>query len=178
MRVTGLPNTVTGIWSLWDVGLSAETFSHKRFLPIFVTDEGRSFVPTARRIWDLLLTEHIDLLPRNTSCDAIRWFEDSLDAATRQGEPLFSELLETYRMRVQEERERARYAFESRYQAIGRIGLPEVRDYRRRRLEQEHQARMASLDATEASVPDLNAVMMLRIGVAADPGAEQEGKGP
>lgn len=178
VRVTGLPNTVTGLWSLWEIGLSAEEFSHKRFLPIFVTDDGRSFVPTARRIWDLLLTEQIDLLPRNTSSDAIRWFEASLEAATRQGEPLFSELLETHRTRVQEERERARYAFESRHQAIGRIGLPAVRDYRRRRLEQEHQARLATLDAADAGVPDLNAVMMLRIGVAADPGAEQERKRP
>ena len=31
-------------------------------------------------------------------------------------------------------------------------------------VQQEHQARMAVLDDAEASVPDLNAVMMLRVG--------------
>ena len=63
-----------------------------------------------------------------------------------------------------EERERARYAYNSRYQAIGRIGLPAVRDHRRKRLDAEHQARMATIDDAEAIVPDLNAVMMLRVG--------------
>ena len=66
--------------------------------------------------------------------------------------------------RLKEERERALYAFEARGQAIGRIGLPAVREHRRKRLQQEHDARMAALDDMEASVPDLNAVMMVRVG--------------
>lgn len=45
-----------------------------------------------------------------------------------------------------------------------RIGLPAVRAYRRRRLEQAHQERMATLDAVETSFPDLNTIMMLRVG--------------
>jgi len=70
----------------------------------------------------------------------------------------------TVRARLKEERERAVYAFEARVQAIGRIGLPAVREHRRKRLQQEHGARMAALDDMEASVPDLNAVMMVRVG--------------
>ena len=68
-----------------------------------------------------------------------------------------------HRTRLKEERERASYAFEARSQAIGRIGLPAVREHRRKRLQQEHDARMASLDDAEASVPDLNAVMLVRV---------------
>ena len=77
---------------------------------------------------------------------------------------MFSSLLEEHRARLKDERERARYAYDARYQAIGRIGLPQVREHRRKRLDAEHQARMAALDDAEASVPDLNAVLMLRIG--------------
>ena len=62
-----------------------------------------------------------------------------------------------------EARERAVYAFDARSQAIGRIGLPAVREHRRKRLQQEHDARMTALDEAEASVPDLNAVMLVRI---------------
>lgn len=66
---------------------------------------------------------------------------------------------------MKEERERAKYyAYDARYRTIGRIGLPAVRRHRRKRLDAEHQARMAALDDAEASVPDLNAVMMLRVG--------------
>ena len=64
------------------------------------------------------------------------------------------------------------YAFEARGQAIGRIGLPAVREHRRKRLQQEHDARMAALDDMEASVPDLNAVMMVRVSGDVMPGGQ------
>ncbi len=165
--VTGLPGTVQGVWSLWEISLSAssasDSFSRKRFLPAFVAEDGRTFVPTAKRIWDLLLTETVSLAPAVEAESALEWFESSLAAAKDQGEQLFSGLLEEHREWLAGERERARYAFEARHQAIGRIGLPAVREHRRKRLEAEHQARMAALKDAESS-PDLNAVIMLRIG--------------
>ncbi len=166
--VTGLPDTVHGVWSLWEISISAsnlsESFSRRRFLPVFVTDDGRTFVPTAKRIWDLLLTENVTLAPKVEVDNALACFETSLAAAKVQGERLFAELLEEHRTWLAEERERARYAFEARYQAIGRIGLPAVREHRRKRLEAEHEARMAALADAEGCTPDLNAVLMLRIG--------------
>ncbi|MEA1051892.1 helicase-related protein [Lamprobacter modestohalophilus] len=163
VRISGLPETVTGIWSLWEISLCADRFSRKRFLPIFVNDDGRAFLPTARRIWDLLLTERLELVEALTPADSLHW-EPSLAAATGQGEPHIQALMELHRTRLQAARERACYAFEARDQAIGRIGLPAVRAYRRRRLEQEHKERMATLDAAETSLPDLSAIMMLRVG--------------
>ena len=163
IRVTGLPDSVRGIWSLWEISLVAEGLSRKRFLPVFVTEDGRTFVPTAKRVWDLLLTETVDVHAVSGGEDAVRWFEASQAAARTQGERIFKELLDEHRTRLKEERERASYAFEARSQAIGRIGLPAVREHRRKRLLQEHEARMASLDDAEASVPDLNAVLLVRV---------------
>lgn len=142
---------------------TADTFSRKRFLPVFLNDDGRAFLPTARRIWDLLLTERMELVETLARADSLHW-DQSLAAATVQGEQHIQELIELHRTRLQESRERARYAFEARDQAIGRIGLPAVRAYRRRRLAQEHNKRMATLDAAETSLPDLNAIMMRRVG--------------
>ena len=166
--VQGLPDTVQGVWSLWEISLSAssasDSFSRKRFLPVFVAEDGRTFVPTAKRIWDLLLTETVSLAPAVEIESALEWFETSLAAAKAQGESVFSGLLEEHREWLAGERERARYAFEARHQAIGRIGLPAVREHRRKRLEAEHQARMAALADAESCTPDLNAVIVLRIG--------------
>ena len=166
--VTGLPGTVQGVWSLWEISLSAssasDSFSRKRFLPVFVANDGRTFVPTAKRIWDLLLTETVSLTPAVEAERALEWFESSLAAAKTQGESVFSGLLEKHREWLAGERKRARYAFEARHQAIGRIGLPAVREHRRKRLEAEHQARIAALADAESCTPDLNAVIMLRIG--------------
>ena len=163
IRVTGLPDSVRGIWSLWEIALAAEGFSRKRFLPVFVTEDGRTFVPTAKRVWDLLLTETVDVHAVSDTEEAAKWFEASHSAALTQGERIFTELLEEHRARLKEERERATYAFEARSQAIGRIGLPAVREHRRKRLKQAHQSRMTALVDAETSVPDLNAVMMVRV---------------
>jgi hypothetical protein len=136
----------------------------QRRIEIVVDADGRTFVPTAKRIWDLLLTETVEITGATTTEQSVEWFEASMTAAKTQGERLFSELLGEHRTRLKEERERAKYAYDARYQAIGRIGLPAVREHRRKRLDAEHQVRMSVLDDAEASVPDLNAVMMLRVG--------------
>lgn len=178
VRIGGLPDSIRGVWSLWEINLSADGFNRRRFLPLFATDDGRTFVPTAKRIWDLLLTEQIEILDASGVGSEVegkgdawaRWFEQSQAAASTQGERLFSELLDEHGTRLKEERERAQYAYNARYQAIGRIGLPAVREHRRKRLEQEQQARMAALDEASACVPDLNAVMMLRVGPSGDAG--------
>ncbi|PHS59016.1 MAG: helicase, partial [Alcanivorax sp.] len=170
VSIRGLPEAVTGVWSLWEISLDAshasERFSRRRFLPVFITDDGRSFVPTAKRIWDLLLTEQLMLAPELEMEQAGNDFENALAAARGQGERLFSELQEEHHSWLAEERERAHYAFEARYQAIGRIGLPAVREHRRKRLDAEHEARMAALLEAEQGTPELNAVLMLRIGSA------------
>jgi hypothetical protein len=164
VKIKGLPETVQGLWSLWEISLSTDDFSRRRFLTIFVTDDGRTFMPTAKRIWDLLLTEQLDLAAESSIDNKGQWFDTSREAARAQGERLFSALVEEHRTRIAEESERARFAYETRYQAIGRIGLPAVREYWRKRLLTEHKTRMDQLASAEAYTPDLNAILMLRIG--------------
>ena len=164
VRIAGLPDTVRGVWSLWEISLLADDFSRRRFLTVFVNDAGRTFLPTAKRIWDLLLTEQIEMIGASTMPDADDWFDRSKTAALAQGERVFAELVDEHRTRIREERERAQYAYNARHQAIGRIGLQNVRDYRRKRLKADHDARMARIGAAEAYAPDLNAVLLLRVG--------------
>jgi len=168
VRISGLPETVKGVWSLWEITLSADDFSRRRFLPVFISNEGRAFQPTAKRIWDLLLTERLETIgPTNASISA-ELFGKSKDAAVAQGERMFTELVDEHMTRLREERDRATYAYEARHQAIGRVGLATVRDYRRKRLQSEHDARLARLDAAEAFVPDLHCVLVLRVGHQVD----------
>jgi hypothetical protein len=172
VRVTGLPESLNGVWSLWEIGLSAQGANRKRFLPVFINDEGRPFVPTANRVWDLLLTEAVSVQSVADKEDSVRWFDASFAVASTQGEPLFEALAEEHRTRIKEERDRATYAYEARYQAIGRIGLPAVREFRRRRLQAEHEARLAALDDMDTTVPELNAVAMVRIDAKASRNSE------
>ena len=67
VRISGLPDSVADVWSLWAISLAAEGFSRRRFLPVFVTADGRAVMPTARRIWDLRLSEQIEVLQTQAS---------------------------------------------------------------------------------------------------------------
>ena len=151
------------MWSLWEIRLSAEGFNRKRFLPIFATDDGRTFVPTAKRVWDLLLTESVEVTGTATLEESECYFDASMAAARRHGERLFTEMLGEHGAWLKDERERARYAYDARHRTIERIGLPAVRQHRRTRLDAEYQARVGVLESANNSVPDLNAVMILRI---------------
>ena len=172
VRVTGLPESVSGVWSLWEIALVAQGASRKRFLPVFINDEGRPFVPTAKRVWDLLLTEAVSVQTVADSEESAHWFDVSFAVASAQGESLFAALAEEHRARIKEERDRATYAFDARFQAIGRIGLPAVREFRRHRLQTEHEARLAVLDDMETTMPELNAVAMVRIDAKANRNCE------
>ena len=172
VRVTGLPESVSGVWSLWEIALGAQGASRKRFLPVFINDEGRPFVPTAKRVWDLLLTEAVSVQTVADAEESAHWFDASSAVASAQGEPLFAALVEEHRTRIKEERDRATYAFDARFQAIGRIGLPPVREFRRHRLQAEHEARLVVLDDMETTMPELNAVAMVRIDAKANRNSE------
>ena len=171
VRISGLPETINGVWSLWEITLSADDFSRRRFLPVFINNEGRAFQPTAKRIWDLLLTERVESIGLTNAAIGTELFNKSKDTAVAQGERMFTELVEEHMTRLQEERDRATYAYEARQQAIGRVGLATVRDYRRKRLQAEHDARLAQLSAAQAFVPGLHAVLVLRVGPQLDAGS-------
>ena len=93
VRIAGLPDSVKGVWSLWEISLAADDFSRRRFLSVFVNDEGRAFQPTAKRIWDVLLTEQVEQFEPHTSQDPNDLFDRSKTAAVSQGERMFSDLV-------------------------------------------------------------------------------------
>ncbi len=62
VSVEGLPASIRGVWGLFEIrlqaGLKANSqyiripMSRKRYLSIFISNEGKLFLPTARHIWD------------------------------------------------------------------------------------------------------------------------------
>ncbi|QQS04455.1 MAG: DEAD/DEAH box helicase family protein [Fibrobacterota bacterium] len=164
VHIDGLPETVRGVWSLWDVSLVCDGFGRKRFLPVFISQEGRSFQPTARRIWDLILTENVsDYVRGDVPSD---WYNLSFNAAQSQGERIFSDLSHEHRLWVEAERARTEYAFAARIQMVGRLGLPAVREHRKKRLEQGKGKRMQLLEDASIALPGLHPILFLQVGAA------------
>lgn len=163
LSILSLPEDVSGIWSLWCIAIHTEDWNRQRFMPLFIHDDGRCFIPTARRIWDQLLNIYPEVNGYIEGHDAERMSSGSRETAETQGRSIYEGLLQEHRDRLEREREKGDYAFSARRRSIERIGLPEVRDYRLNRLVQEEQDWRRELEEKSLALPDLIPVLFAHI---------------
>ena len=150
--------------SLWRVALCAADESQLRVLPIFRHDDGRSLGPTARYLWDRLLgEERMELGERLDGGEAQAAYEASLGLAQRLGQDLFLQLLQEHRRRLDRDREKTEFALTRRRTAIGRIGLPAVRQHRLSDLDLVASALRSAQAKRENVVPELDAIAIVRV---------------
>ena len=164
--VPGVSDKVTGIWSLWRVGLQTFEGREQRVLPIFVNPQGLALGPTARVIWDRLveLVDGLAVLPSIAPAEALTTaFDQSRAAAEEQGKALFNELVQRHRERIGQERRKMAVAFGARRRAVERLGLPQVRDFRLAQLEQEEADWRRDLAQREHGLPDLSPLLLIAI---------------
>jgi len=163
ITLPGLAPEIMGFWSLWRISISTADWNRRRIMPLFLADDGRVFAPTARHIWDQLLTtpptilRHLDI---ETSHQA---FERLLEAAERQGKTIYDELVQAHRERLVREREKGEYAFAARRRAIERIGLPQVRNHRLSLLEQEEERFHEQLERRTRILPEMAPLLLVRV---------------
>jgi len=170
ITLPGLAPEIMGFWSLWRISISTADlpgrqtgWNRRRIMPLFLADDGRVFAPTARHIWDQLLTtpptilRHLDI---ETSHQA---FEQLREAAERQGKTIYDELVQAHRERLAREREKGEYAFAARRRAIERIGLPQVRNHRLSLLEQEEERFREQLERRAQILPEMAPLLLVRV---------------
>ena len=140
-------------------------FRDVKIIPIFHHDDGRILLPTARHIWDRLLEDRpeVEQMGTKTGADVEAVFRRLRSEAERQGEDAFHELYARHQQRLKREQEKGRYAFQVRRDALNRIGLPEVRQHRLKRLEEEEKAWAEELRKREQVLPELQPVIFLRV---------------
>ncbi len=165
IAVPGLSSQIQGFWSLWQVALRCTGRHVVRILPLFSHDDGRTLLPTARLIWEKLLQdgtkiEDKGLIETSVSSEV---FDRLRHEAERHGESLFQSLHARHQQRIGSEREKGRYAFHVRRQALNRIGLPEVRQHRIKRLDEEERTWEVNLRQQESVFPDLQPIVVLRV---------------
>jgi hypothetical protein len=134
-----------------------------------LTEDGRSFLPTARAIWDRLIDLPISLcLNENAVAGdaATAAYEESRGAAETQGAPVFDELSSAHRQSIARKRKKGMDAFAARRRAVGRLGLPQVHAHRLRQLDEEEGAWRAELTTREAALPDLAAILVVHVARA------------
>lgn len=167
VQLPGISDKVAGVWSLWRISLQSAGERVQRVLPVFVSDDGRSLAPTAKAIWDHLISNDLTITGEQRFCmfgaQAQQAHEACREEAEKRGEELFRELLDQHQDRMNRERKKSDRAFEARKRAIDRIGLETVRNYRMRKLEEERQAWLRRMTEQGTSIPELSAIVLVRI---------------
>lgn len=176
-----LSEEVQGFWSLWQILVASfeppakdrwnvlltidpETETRRRrIMPLFLADNGMIYKPTARHLWDQLLTSSAEVRSVMGTAISQSIFSKIQSVAEEQGKPIYEALLQEHRARIAREREKAVYTFTTRRKIIERIGLPQVRNYRLNLLLQEEQRFQERIEQRAHAFPEMVPLLMVRV---------------
>ena len=163
---------IQGFWSLWQISiqndslLSAESSlltRKRRMLPLFLSDNGRVYMPTARYIWDQLLTSEPIIVRHLDSETSHQAFLQLKKVALVYGKDIYEELKQAYQKHIAKEREKGERAFAARRKIIERIGLPQVRNYRLNLLAQEEREFQNQIELKMEVMPEMLPLLLVRV---------------
>ena len=165
VRFASLAAEIVGYWSLWRIAIDKQSLRDVKIVPIFHHDDGRNLVPTARHIWDALMEDRpeVEQVGTKSGSEVETVFRRLRAEAERQGDNAFHELYARHQQRLKREQEKGTYAFQVRREALGRLGLPEVRQHRLKRLDEEERTWAADMRKREQILPELQPVILLRV---------------
>ncbi|MEZ5277094.1 MAG: DEAD/DEAH box helicase [Opitutaceae bacterium] len=153
--VPNLPANVKGCWALWRIQIHTEGWSHRRMLPVFRQTDGRILAPTARHIWDQIMSGHFDVAGGVGHGVDETLFQELWTAASENGQPVFEDCVRKHFDKLRQEEEKSNYSFEARRRMVGRIGLPEVRAYRLAQLDREEAEWRSDFNRRQHLSPEL-----------------------
>jgi superfamily II DNA or RNA helicase len=173
VSVSGLPASISGLWGLFEIRLQAGMHQktqllripmvRRGYVSVFVSEEGKLFLPTARHIWDALQTAEAQVQNTLGQDESIIAHESLQIAAEQAGQVLFDALQQGHLASVAREEERGIVSFASRRKAIERVGLPEVRQFRLSRCGADESEWRHELQSARQIVPEIRPLLMLRI---------------
>jgi superfamily II DNA or RNA helicase len=172
VSIPGVSPDIIGFWSLWQISMIFDSSlsphhssltRQRRVLPLFLADNGMIYMPTARHVWDQLITESIHFRSAMETSASQAAFEKLQSAAEEHGKPIYEALVQEHRGRIAREREKADYAFAARRKTVERIGLPQVRNHRLNLLSQEERSFQEQLDQKAHALPELSPLIVIRV---------------
>ena len=161
--IPGVADEVTGFWSLWGITIHTDDWNQRRILAVFLHDDGRVLMPTARHIWNQLLTVSLMIHGHLAGDPARDVFDRVMEVAEKQGKAIYDELAQIHRERLTRERDKGTYAFAVRRRAVDRIGLPQVRNHRLAILDREEREWHARLERRAQVIPEVVPLLLTRL---------------
>lgn len=162
LQVKALPEGIKGYWALWRIGLNCLGRTIERMLPVFLSEEGKLYLPTGKFLWERLMDEgqEIHFTGFKDGGDLLKVLEEKLQ---QQGYSLFKEMEQLHQERMRREREKGELAFRLRREAISSLGLKGVKEHRLKQLDREEQAWKERLEQEESFIPELSPVCVVYV---------------
>lgn len=120
-------------------------------------------MPTARHIWNQLLTVSPRIHGHIAGDHARDAFDRVMEVAEKQGKAIYDELAQIHRERLTREFDRGEYAFAARRRAVERIGLPQVRDHRLAIMDREERKWHAQLERRAQVILEMVPILLIRL---------------
>jgi hypothetical protein len=169
LTMAGLPSSVEGIWSLWQVAVRGSLARRQRILALFQSSDGRVFLPTAQRIWEQLLLAPAVITGSLQGEAAAQATRQAWTAIEQAGRATYDEMTRQHQRQLQRERDKHTYAFAARRRAIERIGLPNVRQFRLTQLAREEEAWQQEFRQRSDAMPEVSLVLLLQVTGTGNP---------
>jgi hypothetical protein len=163
VNISGVSEEIQGLWSLWRIGLATEDWNRRRIMPLFLSGNGKVYLPTARHIWDQLLVSEPAIHGFMEPDAALTALEDWEIAAEMHGKSIYDGLVQEHGTLIERKIEKAQYAFGARRNAIGRIGLPQVREHRLGSLALEEQEFDRQIEKQKQAHPEMVPLIVIRV---------------
>jgi len=163
VTIPGIGHDITGLWSLWRIGIATMEWNRRRIMPLFLGDGGKVLMPTARHLWNQLLSATPDVQRHLDMDESKEAFDRLAEIAEEHGRAIYDELVQEHRMRLTREKEKGEYAFAARQRVIERVGLPQVRDHRLTLLQQEERTWSEELERKAQVYPEMVPLLLIRV---------------
>ena len=172
IRLPQLPTGVHGTWSLYEIGLHTNLpeqrstripLRRERMVAIFRTHDGKVYIPTARHIWDLLLSAAPQVTGVLDAAHSSETYTTMTNAIQSHGADAYAQLRQLHEQSIAKEHERLNNVFRARREAIAKVGLPEVRAYRTTRCDLDEAAQRAELVHAQYIMPTIRLILCLAI---------------
>lgn len=160
---SSLSSDLNGIWSLWRVGFDDDDGRRViRYKPLFFDSRGNLLIASANKIFDLLISESFQV--RRIIGDGIKEiYTSSYERAKEELEQTFKTLTSEEKDKLEDDNRRHMESFESRRRMISGLGLPEVRNYRLSKLENEKEEWSRQMKRRSVFHPLLDCVLLLKV---------------
>jgi len=154
-----LPSSISGTWSLWTLRVENELYQQFRVLPFFIHDNGKIFMTTAKAVWDSLITGDFSII--GTSEQLLT--ESFKRSAEESFQYIYKEMVDDFKSIKISEEEKKEQLFKSKYKAINKVGITNIKEARLKALQCEKNDWKEIMEKSYSIIPELRPMIILKL---------------